>query len=504
MTNILVIEDSKSINNIIKTELSNIGFNVSQAFTLKDAKEFLSQKKYQLIVLDLHLPDGEGSELIANIQSLTTTKVVVLTSEKSDTLRDELFEYGILDYIIKDKNLLYSISEVVKVIQSITTKDKDKILIIDDSTFICKQITTILEPRNYKVTSAFNATTGLDLLYKEEFSLVILDMELPDMHGIKVLAEIRKNRKCLYIPVLVLSGTSTPQIIRDSLKNGANDFLKKPFVFEEFILKVDLWIDYIKKSKALKDKTKELEFVNNHLQELVNKEVQKNREKDKLMFTQSRQAQMGEMIAMIAHQWRQPLNSIGMASNLISFRSKMGKLDNTTVEELTQKINTYIKHLSTTIDDFRNFFKPQKKMESTNFDNIIKKAITLLEHSITQDGIELKIDIKDIKDFIAYENELIQVLLNLLKNAQDVLKDNKIKDPYISIVAYQTTLTIEDNAGGIPQDILPKIFEPYFSTKDKDGTGLGLYMSKVIVTEHFNGEFLVENSKNGAKFTIKL
>ena len=127
-----MIEDSKTINNIIKTELSKLDFHISQAFKLQEAKEFLAKEKFALIILDLHLPDGEGSELIANIQSLTQTKVIVLTSLQDNDLREELFEYGILDYIVKDANLLYSINEIVKVIHMIHQKLQEKILLIDD------------------------------------------------------------------------------------------------------------------------------------------------------------------------------------------------------------------------------------------------------------------------------------------------------------------------------------------------------------------------------------
>ena len=285
MQNILVIEDSKIINNIVAKELRRFHFSVDQAHTLQDARKFLQNDNYQLIVLDLHLPDGEGSELIANIQSLTKTKVVVLTSSQNEDLREELFQYGILDYIVKDKNLLYSIAEIVKIIHAISSHEKDNILIIDDSKFICKQVKTILEPRNYKVTQAYSAKKGLEILYNGDFQLLILDMELPDIHGMKVLEMIRKDTKFLTLPILILSGTSTAEIIRTTLKNGASDFLKKPFVFEEFILKIDLWIDSAKKDRELKEKTTELQFINNNLEKLVLEEVEKSRQKDKLLFT---------------------------------------------------------------------------------------------------------------------------------------------------------------------------------------------------------------------------
>jgi len=503
MKHILIIEDSKIINNIIHKELSKLKFKIDQAFTLSDARGFLKSNRYDLIILDLHLPDGEGSELIANIQSLTRTKVVVLTSSQDEDLREELFQYGIIDYLVKDKNLIYSISEIVKIINSISSPHRDKILIIDDSKFICKQVKTILEPRNYIVQSAFYAKDGILKLQADEFNLVILDMELPDMHGVKVLEIIRKDIRFLNLPILVLSGTSTPEIIRTVLKNGANDFLKKPFVFEEFILKVDLWIDYFKKEKELEEKTYKLQFINQNLENLVYKEVEKNRKKDKIMLAQSRQAQMGEMIAMIAHQWRQPLNAISAAVGVINMKAQRDRLTPELAKEVTSKIDRYLQYLSSTIDDFRDFFKPQKEKRVTNLELILSKALAITEASIKDKNIELNIDIKSIKVLTTYENELIQVVINILKNAEDAFESKNVKNPKIDIIVDSNVLIIADNAGGIPKYILEKIFDPYFSTKKKkNGTGLGLYMSKVIVEDHCDGKLVVTNSSDGAVFQI--
>ena len=505
MRNILIIEDSKIINNVIKRELVKFDFKVSQAFTLAQAEELLSVEKFHLIILDLHLPDGEGSELIANIQSLTKTKVVVLTSFQDDDLREELFQYGILDYIIKDKNLLYSISEIIKIINFISSEVKERILIIDDSKFICKQVKVILEPRNYMLKSAYTAREALEILKEESFELIILDMELPDMHGSKVLELIRKDSRFLQIPILVLSGTLTPDIIRNVLKNGANDFLKKPFVFEEFILKVDLWIDYFKKEKEILEKTSELKYMNENLKKLVEEEVEKNRKKDEVMFVQSRHAQMGETIAMIAHQWKQPLNTTSLAISVIGMELDKNVLESTNVGELMEKVHKNIDYLSTTIDDFREFFKPQKEKKKTNYKIIFDKASLISQSSLSNQNIEFKLEIKEIEDFLSYENELVQVVLNIFKNAQDALVENKIQNPKIYVEIDKKNLYISDNAGGIPENVITKIFDPYFSTKgNKKGTGLGLYMSKIIIREHCSGSLFVENTDMGAKFTISL
>jgi DNA-binding response OmpR family regulator len=505
MKNILIIEDSKTINNIIKKELEKLNFQISQAFRLSEAKQFLSSDNYELIILDLHLPDGEGSELIANIQSLSDTKVVILTSSQDEDLREELFQYGILDYIIKDANLLYSISEIVKVIHSIETTHNEHILIIDDSRFICKQVKTILEPRNYKTSYALCAKDGIKELQNSNYNLLILDMELPDMHGIEVLKTIRQDIRFRDLPIMVLSGTTTPEIVREVLKNGANDILKKPFVFEEFILKVDLWIDYFKKEQLLQEKNHELKFINDNLEKLIYEEVEQNRKKDKIMFQQSRQAQMGEMIAMIAHQWRQPLNVISTASTVIQSRAEKEKLDKESSKKLTDKIFDNLEYLSSTINDFRDFFKPEKKMQITNFDLIVQKSLNLAKTSLEANHIKLSVIKDSTQEFLSYENELVQVILNILKNAEDVLIHKKIHKPYITITIQGKSVEIQDNGGGIDKKILDRIFDPYFSTKlEREGTGLGLYMSKIIVQEHCKGDLHVQNKHNGALFCINL
>jgi signal transduction histidine kinase len=316
---------------------------------------------------------------------------------------------------------------------------------------------------------------------------------------------IRKDIKHLSLAVIVLSGTSTPEIVRSVLKNGANDFLQKPFVFEEFILKIDLWVDYFKKEKMLEEKTYELKFLNENLENLVFKEVEKNRDREKFLFQQSRNAQMGEMIAMIAHQWRQPLNIIATASTIINQKVKQGKLDSDLSMKLTSKISNNIDYLSSTINDFRDFFKPDKETRETNFEIILTKALTLVESSISSKKVKIEKKIYSVKEFCTYENELVQVVLNLIKNAEDVLIERKVQNPKIMIMIKDTQLSVYDNAGGVPDDVKDKIFDPYFSTKShKEGTGLGLYMSKMIVQEHCRGTLTLKNRQKGANFTISL
>ena len=232
-------------------------------------------------------------------------------------------------------------------------------------------------------------------------------------------------------------------------------------------------------------------------------DLTKVKEKDRQLLQQSRLAQTGEMISMIAHQWRQPLAAISVTSSNLSLKVMLDDIDNDEFEKELALISDYSQHLSKTIDDFRGFFKEDKQMEITSLDSIVNSTLSITKISIENKNIKLVTTLDSKNEFETYPSELKQVLLNLIKNAEDILLENKTKNPQITIQTKDNTLIVKDNAGGVPKDIIDKIFDPYFSTKkEKDGTGLGLYMSKTIIEEHCNGELSVTNDDFGALFKI--
>ncbi|MDO8455273.1 MAG: HAMP domain-containing sensor histidine kinase, partial [Sulfurimonas sp.] len=241
----------------------------------------------------------------------------------------------------------------------------------------------------------------------------------------------------------------------------------------------------------------------------VSQEIIKNNEKTAYMLQQSRLAQMGEMISMIAHQWRQPLASISAISGTLSIDVMMNNYHKDFFQERLNAISELSQYLSQTIDDFRGFFKKNKIIEKVNVKDIVESCLHVINSSLNNKNINVVISID--KDIIieSYVNELKQVLLNIFKNAEDALLENNIKNATISLKVYQKEpnvyIEIEDNAGGVQEEIKSKIFDPYFSTKSqKDGTGLGLYMSKTIIEEHCDGALELNNTEVGARFTITL
>jgi len=243
-----------------------------------------------------------------------------------------------------------------------------------------------------------------------------------------------------------------------------------------------------------------------------------NKEKTNQLIKQSRFAQMGEMISMIAHQWRQPLSVISATISAMQTKILLGKMKCCSEEEIEQnskyllehfnKINNNIQYMSQTINDFRNFFKPNKNATNFYLSDAFNRALSMIEQSFISKNIDIKLNFDKLEPIYSYENEVIQVLLNLLKNAEDALVENKISTPIIEVFINKKDSTqaiiIRDNAGGIPQHLVEKIYDPYFSTKSKNGTGLGLYISKIIIEEHCHGKLKAYNNDDGACFIIEL
>jgi PAS domain S-box-containing protein len=240
------------------------------------------------------------------------------------------------------------------------------------------------------------------------------------------------------------------------------------------------------------------------------------REKENILVQQSKMASMGEMIGAIAHQWRQPLSVISVSATGVKLQKELDVLSDEFLNEAMDSINNSVQYLSSTIDDFRNFFNPNKAQTQFNVTELYEKCFKLIKVQLENHNIMILKDI-DAIEMHGYENELLQVMINILNNAKDqlIIKNESVK--VISIKAKKdkenVLISIADNGGGILNENITKIFDPYFTTKtDMDGTGIGLYMSKDIVEKHMNGELLVSNevfkyndkTYKGACFTIKV
>jgi len=259
---------------------------------------------------------------------------------------------------------------------------------------------------------------------------------------------------------------------------------------------------------ALQNKEKQKAY--DELKEQMNLEIQNHEKKTNMLFHQSRLAQMGEMISNIAHQWRQPLNTVSLVLQNLKISYAMNNLKKDDFEESMQKIEGSLQYMSKTITTFRNFYKTNTEPEIFHCKDIINESIGIIGNSLDNLNIELRTKTDIDASILGFKNELSQVIVNIIANAKEAFEKRNTANAKIKINTSKPddeiiVISIEDNAGGIKKDMIEKIFDPYFTTKHKtQGIGLGLYMSKIIVKEKFKGNLIAINTKDGARFDIQL
>jgi len=258
--------------------------------------------------------------------------------------------------------------------------------------------------------------------------------------------------------------------------------------------------------EVLRARQQEIKQLNANLEKRVHNEVKKSREKDRIMVHQARLAAMGEMIGLIAHQWKQPLNALNLLLYNIEDFCEENQLNSDSLDSFFEKGRNLITKMSTTIDDFRNFFKPTKEKEKFCINKIIKDSFFIVDTSFKHNNISVSINEKEQLDAIGFPNEYSQVIVNILNNAKDAIVSKGEKGEITIDILQQNNsavVKIKDNGGGIPEDALLFIFEPYFTTRQEaKGAGMGLYISKVIVEDHMAGHVDVQNIGDGAEFSI--
>jgi len=620
---ILIIDDSKLINNSLTTSLKARGYEVEQAFDVQTAKKILQDRSFDYALLDLELPDGVGEDILPYLQIHEEIRVIVMTSDRDKQRREHLFNFGIvIDYITKERYFADMELAIVQLIERVSTNNTLNMIVVDDSKFMRTQLRILLSKRGFNVYDAIDGKEALKIMKTHKIDGAIIDLEMPVMDGNKLLGAIKRDKSNLLMPVMVVSGTSDPDKIARVIKNGASDFIKKPYANEELLLKVDKMMQDLKQQRQIKvhearfamynkaineaaiffklDKNLRITYANDILCSLICKgvgiaegtkfeeyidkintkeyselenllkdkkplqtlftfknqnsndinmrltftplmnenseideilvigfdvsllqqkeddlksrveyESQKNWEQNKILIQQSKMAAMGEMIGHIGHQWRQPLNSLSIMFQKLNMAYKKDRLSEQLMDSSTEKAMRIISQMSKTIDDFRDFFKSDKEYTLTTISQIMSQVSSVIEPTLLSNSVTLNTHFENDLEFRCLENELSQVLLNIIANAMDAIVSNEIENGEVIVTVEgdnsNIMILIDDNAGGIPENIIERIFEPYFTTKEKsNGTGIGLYMSRTIIQENMNGKLEVQNSLSGASFKITL
>jgi PAS domain S-box-containing protein len=261
--------------------------------------------------------------------------------------------------------------------------------------------------------------------------------------------------------------------------------------------------------EALSEKQRELAEITHTLEMRIARNVEELHRKDQLLLIQGRHSAMREMTNNIAHQWRQPLNALGLVIQQVPLFYESGQFSSDFLEENTCKAMQLIQHMSRTIDDLNHFFRSDKEMTTFRVYQVIRQTVSLIEESFKAQRINIGFHMESDPMITGYPNEFAQVLMHILMNARDALAERNVDDPRISLRTFaeenKTVLAVTDNAGGIAEDIMDKLFDPYFTTKGPDkGAGIGLFMAKTIIEKNMGGRLTARNTRNGAEFRIEV
>ena len=400
-----------------------------------------------------------------------------------------------------------------------------RVLVVDD---VAENISMLVEmlKKDYHVVAAKDGLSALKIASTEpQPDLILLDILMPSINGYDVCVQLKADEKTKDIPVIFLTVLDETHDIERGFRLGGVDYVTKPFEPSVLKARVKTHCELSNSKKELKHfnkelealvvaRTAELERLNAHLEERVAEEVEKNMEKSRLMAQQSKLAAMGEMIGAIAHQWRQPLNAIGLMIQDVRAAYTYGELDPEYIQSFEDRAMSQVNFMSKTIDDFRMFFKTDREKTVFSAMGAVKAAIELISIQFGANGISIELE-SNFDDgetnVLGYPNELKQVVLNLLSNSKDAIYDKRKHlgekfDGFIWVSISKEDklcINVSDNGTGISESVAGRIFEPYFTTKQPgEGTGIGLYMSKMIIKNSFNGDIAFKNSDAGAVFTI--
>lgn len=400
-----------------------------------------------------------------------------------------------------------------------------KILIVDDEAEILKSLSDLLR-KDFHIFATSDVEEALRLLVSPNmFAMVISDQRMPVMTGAELLANVAKTSPDT--ARILLTGFADIDAVIDAVNEGhIVRYITKPWHADKLI---ELLKPIIHKHQLLQENRRLIQQLAQHnetamraaarienMQQAQSTLLQENsilkdahHQLEQLFIQQSRLAAVGEMIGYIAHQWRQPLNILGLLAQQAPLFYKRGKVDKEFLDDNAKKSMELIQHMSQTIDVFKNFFRPDKENFVFKVHKELAKTLSLIEGSFKEQhiGIEIVADEDTVID--GYPNEFSQVLLNILMNAMDVLIEREVTLPKILINIgsenNRAVVTIVDNAGGVPKEIIGKIFDPYFTTKGpQKGTGVGLFMSKTIIEKNMGGCLTVRNVRGGAEFKIEV
>lgn len=364
---------------------------------------------------------------------------------------------------------------------------KFSILIVDDIETNIYSLKLIIEQNfDVEIYSALNANKALEILLNNDIELILSDVQMPDIDGFHFVEYIKSIEKTKYIPVIFITGIyNKDEYQKKGYNLGAIEYISKPIDEILLISKLKIYIDLFEEKK--KDK------------------LEINR-KDEILIHQSKMATIGEMVGVISHQLKQPLNNLSLYCADVKDSFNYNEINQEFVDDFYINTKKQISFMTETIDGFINFFSPTKEKKLFQIKEAINKTIKLLDKQLINKNISINLNVGDETAY-GKETELEQIFLNLITNTKQAFDEKDIKEKEINITTLEkdnnSIILFEDTAGGVDKENINKLFNPYFTTK-VNGTGTGLYMVQLIVKSSFNGDIKIQNTQRGLRFMIIL
>lgn len=381
-----------------------------------------------------------------------------------------------------------------------------RILYVEDDEKLCEETAALLKLLFKEVRTAHDGEAGLELFrFEGPFDLVLTDIYMPKMDGIELTRRIKDLQEDQ--PVVVISAHEESHYLINLINLGVDHFILKP-------VEISRMMEVLYKVAHRISDERELKIFHEYLKQRVEEEFSKRRESEALLIQQSKMAVLGEMIGAIAHQWRQPLTALSILLQDMKESAEHGSLQTAQLLSDTAEGLKQVAFMNQTVEDFRTFLKPSKTRERFDAKESVLSVEALLSKVLCSDNVTLEL-VTDAPQttVMGYPNEFRQALLNLFANARDAIAARRKKQGSLAGAirvgfsrekAGELLITFEDNGGGIDATILPRIFEPYFSTKGDGGTGIGLYITKTIIEGGMGGRLAALSGPEGARFEIRL
>lgn len=518
---------NKILLDFIKNEFKDYNYVHSLFETLMKSNanfmqlRYIDKNGYEIIRLDRKEIDDEP--VLVTKKNLQNKRARYYYKECCDISKDEIW-YSKIDLNVEHNKIEIPIKPVIRIAKQVHVDDDFKGFIIINI-FMKPYLKTLTESSFFDVYLSdiygnflihkdkeknWSKYFRRDINVKKELGIDIKTLQKPTSY-------FNKERKYFIQPLIYGKSNDYRLIYFENAQKVAqtrSTIKQRVTITILFAIFIAIPFAYIASSPAKKiyqslyQKSNDITKLANNLEKRVEEEIAKNLKKDKMLENQSKLAALGEMIGNIAHQWRHPITRVSLILQNIKTFKAHGKLNDELLDKYINNALEQMDYMSQTIDDFKSFYKPDNKISLFSAKKAIADAHKIIGASIKHQGIQITINLKDDFKIKGYKNQFAQVILNIMHNAREALEENNIESPYIKIKLQCGTkinkITIEDNAGGIKEENIEKIFDAYFTTKEENGTGIGLYMSRTIIQEIFHGKLYAKNTPNGALFSIEL